>query len=268
MQKVRQQRVIAMSSPALQLPLANTKPEGRVQQTRREGRLLSRVPPTRTSGEDLKMLGSQPVDLSGAVKDQIWASGGEDTHVDGDLVARPEQPAPDRYQTPSAIRRTDSKRLETWLKNRKVKGAVVLARTAVETEQANTRRCRARSWPLPWWSGSRRGVMALEEEIAELDTLVENRFHENRLRAQLTDIFPGRERTLESLSEGVNTCGCRHPSPYDVVVYSAIDWLNPAPAPDKVCTRASKHTGSLTWIDAVSHNRRSGASAYVHRRSS
>jgi hypothetical protein len=36
------------------------------------------------------------------------------------------------YQTPAAIRHTGAKRLETWLKNRKVKGASALARAAVE----------------------------------------------------------------------------------------------------------------------------------------
>ncbi len=36
------------------------------------------------------------------------------------------------YQTPAAIRRSGAKRIETWLRNRKVRSAAVLARTAVE----------------------------------------------------------------------------------------------------------------------------------------
>ena len=36
------------------------------------------------------------------------------------------------YQTPAAIRRAGAKRIETWLKNRKVRGAAALAKTAVE----------------------------------------------------------------------------------------------------------------------------------------
>lgn len=36
------------------------------------------------------------------------------------------------YRTPAAIRRSGVRRIETWLKNRKVKGAATLARAAVE----------------------------------------------------------------------------------------------------------------------------------------
>ncbi|MFD8544759.1 hypothetical protein [Streptomyces sp. NPDC059649] len=40
------------------------------------------------------------------------------------------------YQSPAAIRRTGTKRIEAWLKNRKVKGAAALARTAVKAARA------------------------------------------------------------------------------------------------------------------------------------
>ncbi len=61
------------------------------------------------------------------------------------------------YQTPAAIRRTGAKRIETWLKNRKVKGAAALAGTAVEAAQAQHTALPAKDWPPPWWSASRRG---------------------------------------------------------------------------------------------------------------
>jgi transposase len=40
------------------------------------------------------------------------------------------------YQTPAAIRRSGVRRVETWLKNRKVKGATTLAQAVVEAAQA------------------------------------------------------------------------------------------------------------------------------------
>lgn len=40
------------------------------------------------------------------------------------------------YQTPTAIRRAGARRIETWLKNRKVRGAAALAKTAVEAAEA------------------------------------------------------------------------------------------------------------------------------------
>lgn len=40
------------------------------------------------------------------------------------------------YQTPAAIRRAGVKRIEAWLRNRKVRGAAALAKTAVEAAEA------------------------------------------------------------------------------------------------------------------------------------
>lgn len=49
------------------------------------------------------------------------------------------------YQTPAAIRRAGASRIETWLKNRKVRSAAALAKTAVEATQRPSRpRCPAR----------------------------------------------------------------------------------------------------------------------------
>ena len=54
------------------------------------------------------------------------------------------------YQTPAAIRRSGAKRIETWLRNRKVRGAETLAKTALEAAQAQQPRCPERSWLPPW----------------------------------------------------------------------------------------------------------------------
>lgn len=40
------------------------------------------------------------------------------------------------YRTPAVIRRSGDKRIETWLKNRKVEGAALVARAAVEAARA------------------------------------------------------------------------------------------------------------------------------------
>ncbi|WP_285498579.1 IS110 family transposase, partial [Streptomyces hygroscopicus] len=40
------------------------------------------------------------------------------------------------YQTPAAIRRSGARRIETWLRNRKVRGAAALAQAAVEAAEA------------------------------------------------------------------------------------------------------------------------------------
>ncbi|GGV55353.1 hypothetical protein GCM10010245_87710 [Streptomyces spectabilis] len=94
------------------------------------------------------------------------------------------------YQTPAAIRRTGAKRIETWLKNRKVKGAAALARTAVEAAQAQHTALPGEELAAAMVVRLAKGVMALEEEIAELDALIEARFHEHPLAAVIRSL-PG-----------------------------------------------------------------------------
>ncbi len=83
------------------------------------------------------------------------------------------------YQTPAAIRRSGVKRIETWLKNRKVKGAATLAQAAVEAAQAQHTSLPGETLAASMVARLAKGVMALEEEIAELDALIEARFHEH-----------------------------------------------------------------------------------------
>jgi transposase len=94
------------------------------------------------------------------------------------------------YQTPAAIRRTGAKRLERWLKNRKVKGAAALARTAVEAAQAQHTALPGENLAAAMVARVAKGVMTLEEEIAELDALIEARFREHP-HAEVIRSLPG-----------------------------------------------------------------------------
>ena len=83
------------------------------------------------------------------------------------------------YQTPAAIRRSGVKRIETWLRNRKVRSAAELARTAVEAAEAQHTALPGEKLAAAMVARLAKGVMALDEEIAELDALIEGRFCEH-----------------------------------------------------------------------------------------
>ncbi|ELP66224.1 IS110 family transposase [Streptomyces turgidiscabies] len=94
------------------------------------------------------------------------------------------------YQTPAAIRRAGAKRIETWLKNRKVKGAAALAHAVAEAAQAQHAALPGETLAAAMVVRLSRAVMALEEEIAELDALIEARFHEHPLAGVIRSL-PG-----------------------------------------------------------------------------
>lgn len=94
------------------------------------------------------------------------------------------------YQIPAAIRHTGVKRLETWLRNRKVKGAVALARTAVEAAHAQHTALPGEQLAAAMVACLAKVVMALDEEIAELDGLIEVRFSEHP-HAEVIRSLPG-----------------------------------------------------------------------------
>ncbi|MGW5666065.1 IS110 family transposase [Streptomyces sp. NPDC003758] len=94
------------------------------------------------------------------------------------------------YQTPAAIRRTGAKRIEAWLRNRKVKSAAALARTCVEAAQAQQTALPGERLAAAMVVRLAKGVMALEEEIAELDDLIEARFREHP-HAEVIRSLPG-----------------------------------------------------------------------------
>ncbi|WP_431775317.1 IS110 family transposase [Streptomyces cucumeris] len=74
------------------------------------------------------------------------------------------------FQTPAALRRTGRKRLETWLRNRKVRGAEALAEAALEAAD--------------------RQHTGLNEQLAEIDKLIAARFREHDL-AEVIESTPG-----------------------------------------------------------------------------
>ncbi|KOG89295.1 IS110 family RNA-guided transposase [Streptomyces varsoviensis] len=94
------------------------------------------------------------------------------------------------YQTPAAIRRAGVKRIETWLKNRKVRGAAALAKTAVEAAQAQQTALPGEKLAAAMVVRLAKGVMALDEEIAELDALIEAKFREHP-HAEVIRSLPG-----------------------------------------------------------------------------
>lgn len=94
------------------------------------------------------------------------------------------------YQTPAAIRRAGAKRIETWLRNRKVRGAATLARTAVEAAEAQHTALLGEKLAASIVVRLAKGVMALDEEIAEVDALIEARFREHP-HAEVITSLPG-----------------------------------------------------------------------------
>ncbi|WP_327380863.1 IS110 family transposase [Streptomyces sp. NBC_01207] len=94
------------------------------------------------------------------------------------------------FQTPAAIRRAGASRIETWLKNRKVRGAAALAKTAVEAAQAQQTALPGEKLAAAMVVRLAKGVMALDEEIAELDALIEARFREHP-HAEVIRSLPG-----------------------------------------------------------------------------
>ncbi|MFJ8391160.1 IS110 family transposase [Streptomyces sp. NPDC094438] len=94
------------------------------------------------------------------------------------------------YQTSAAIRRSGAKRIETWLKNRKVRGAASIAQAVVEAAQSQHTALPGEQLAASMVARLAKGVVGLEEEIAELDTLIEARFHEHP-SAEVIRSLPG-----------------------------------------------------------------------------
>ncbi|MFB6669444.1 IS110 family transposase [Streptomyces parvus] len=83
------------------------------------------------------------------------------------------------YQTPAAFRRSGAKRVETWLRNRKVKNAAAIAASAIEATVGQQTSLPGEKLAAAMVARLAKGVIALDEEIAELDALIEARFREH-----------------------------------------------------------------------------------------
>jgi transposase len=99
------------------------------------------------------------------------------------------------YQTPAAIRRVGTKRLTTWLRNRKVWGAEALAAKAVEAAERQHTAVAGEKAIARMVHTLTEEVMTLNEKIAETDKLIEGRFREHELAEVITSM-PGIGPTL------------------------------------------------------------------------
>jgi transposase len=83
------------------------------------------------------------------------------------------------YQTPAALRRIGRNRLAAWLKNRKVRNSQRVAVAAVEAAEAQHTAVAGEKLAAAVVAKLARQVMALDEEIAETDALIEGRFRDH-----------------------------------------------------------------------------------------
>ncbi|WP_030211864.1 IS110 family RNA-guided transposase [Streptomyces bikiniensis] len=84
------------------------------------------------------------------------------------------------YQTPAAIRRLGARRLETWLRNRKVLRANQLAETTVEAAERQHTSLPGEKLAAQMVHTLAKEVSALNEQIAKVDKLIEARFRGHR----------------------------------------------------------------------------------------
>ncbi|NJP48454.1 IS110 family RNA-guided transposase [Actinacidiphila epipremni] len=94
------------------------------------------------------------------------------------------------YQTPAALRRTGRKRLETWLRNRKVRGAEALAEAALEAAGRQHTALPGERITAQVIHTLAKEVMGLNEQLADIDKLIAARFREHDL-AEVIESMPG-----------------------------------------------------------------------------
>ncbi|WP_445403110.1 IS110 family transposase [Streptomyces sp. LE64] len=94
------------------------------------------------------------------------------------------------YQTPASLRRTGRSRLETWLRNRKVRGADTLAQAALTAAERQHTALPGEKVAAQVIHTLAKEVMGLNEQIAEIDKLIAARFREHDL-ADVIASMPG-----------------------------------------------------------------------------
>ncbi|MCY0937420.1 IS110 family transposase [Streptomyces sp. H34-S4] len=94
------------------------------------------------------------------------------------------------YQTPAALRRTGRSRLETWLRNRKVRAAEALAEAALEAAERQHTAVPGEKITAQVIHTLAKEVMGLNEQIAEIDKLIAARFRDHEL-AEVIASMPG-----------------------------------------------------------------------------
>ncbi|MEU6235831.1 IS110 family transposase [Kitasatospora sp. NPDC047058] len=94
------------------------------------------------------------------------------------------------YQTPAALRRTGRGRLESWLRNRKVRSADVLAQAALEAAERQHTTVPGEKIAAQVIRTLAKEVMGLNEQITEIDKLIAARFRDHGL-AEVIASMPG-----------------------------------------------------------------------------
>jgi len=94
------------------------------------------------------------------------------------------------YQTPAALRRTGRGRLESWLRNRKVRSADVLAQAALEAAERQHTTVPGEKIAAQVIQTLAKEVMGLNEQITEIDKLIAARFRDHGL-AEVIASMPG-----------------------------------------------------------------------------
>ncbi|MFE9139726.1 IS110 family transposase, partial [Streptomyces sp. NPDC007355] len=84
------------------------------------------------------------------------------------------------YQTPAALRRTGRKHLESWLRNRKVLRADRLAETALEAAGRQHTSLPGEKLTAQMVHTLAREVMALNQQVSEIDKAIEARFRDHQ----------------------------------------------------------------------------------------
>ena len=99
------------------------------------------------------------------------------------------------YQTPDGLRRVGAARLETWLRKRKARNASAVATAALDAAEAQHSTVPGQQIAAAMVARLAKEVMALDTEIAETETMIEDRFRRHR-HAEIILSMPGFGVTL------------------------------------------------------------------------
>jgi hypothetical protein len=94
------------------------------------------------------------------------------------------------YQTPDGLRRIGAARLETWLRKRKAYNAPAVAATAIEAAHAQHTTVPGQQIAAAIVARLAKEVMALDTEIGDTETMIEDRFRRHR-HAEIILSMPG-----------------------------------------------------------------------------
>jgi transposase len=94
------------------------------------------------------------------------------------------------FQTPAALRTAGVDEVTVWLRERRVRGAAALAASAVRAAQTQSTSLPGERLAAHLVAGLAEGVMALDEQIKEIDQLIEERFRRHP-SAEVITSMPG-----------------------------------------------------------------------------